>query len=80
MIVLILKIKIKTINTINEKIKECKSTNKEIKFNSDNDITILESIQSFGNIYSKKENNQKNININILNFKPKNIKFVKKIP
>ena len=71
---------INNINTINEKIKECKSTNLEIKFNSGNDdITILESIKTFGNINSKKENNQNNININVLDFNPQNIKFVKKI-
>ena len=70
---------IKTINIINEKIKECKSTNKEIKFNSGDDITILESIKSFGNINSKKENNQNNININVLDFNHQNIKYVKKI-
>ena len=70
---------IKSINKINEKIKECKSTNKEIKFNSGNDeITILELIKKFGNINSKKENNN-NDNINILDFNPQNIKFVKKI-
>ena len=71
---------IKIINTINKKIKECKSTNKEIKFNSGNeDINILESIKIFGNINNKKENNQNNINVNILDFNPENIKFVKKI-
>ena len=70
---------IKTINTINEKIKECKSTNTQIKFNSGNDdIIILESIKKFGNINSKKESNN-NDNINILDFNPQNIKFVKKI-
>ena len=69
---------IKTINTINEKIKECKSTNSEIKFNSGNDDnTILELIKTFGNINNKKENNQNNINI--LDFNPQNIKCVKKI-
>ena len=70
---------IQSINTINEKIKECKSTNEEIKFNSDNDITILESIKKFGNINIKKEKNQNNVNINVLDFNPQNIKFVKKI-
>ena len=69
---------IKTINTINEKIEECKSINSEIKFNSDNDETILESIKRFGNINCKKENNN-NDNINVLDFNPQNIKFVKKI-
>ena len=70
----------KSINTINEKIKECKSKNTPLNFNSGNDdITIIESIKKFGNISNKKENNQNNININALNFNPKNIKFVKKI-
>ena len=71
---------IKNINTINEKIKKCKSTNSEIKFISGNDdITILELIKRFGIINSKKENIQNNINTNILDFYPQNIKFVKKI-
>ena len=61
------------------KIKECKSKNSEIKFNSGDDITILESIKRFGNIKNKKENNQNNLNINVLDFNLQNIKCVKKL-
>ena len=70
---------IKHINTINEKIKESKSTNSEIRFISDNVDIILDSIKTLGNINCEKENNQNNININVLDFEPQNIKFVKKI-
>ena len=74
---------IKTINTINEKIKKFNSIDIQLKFNSgDDDITILESIKRFGNINNNKENNKNdnnNVNINVLNFNIQNIKFVKKI-
>ena len=73
---------IKTINKINEKIKECNKMNSQIKFNSDEkELILLESIDTFGTIGSKEENycNQNNININVSDFNPQNIKFVKKI-
>ena len=67
---------IKAINTIKEKIKKCKSINLEIKFNSGNDKTLLESIKIFGTLNNKEKNNNDK---NILNFNLQNIKFVKKI-
>ena len=69
---------IKTINIINEKIKKFSSIDSEIKFNSNNnERIILDSIKIFGNINKKEEDNQNNINI--VDFTPQNIKFVKKI-
>ena len=72
---------IKSVNEINDKIKECNSKNSEIKFNSINEILFLESIKTFGSIDNKKEkkNIQNNININILDFNPQNIKSIKTI-
>ena len=62
---------IKMINLINEKRKQFSSIDSQIKFNSSNDEnTILEMIKKFGNVNSKKENNN-NDNINILDFNPK---------
>ena len=70
---------IKTINIINEKIKKFSSIDLQIKFNSSNDEKIiLESIKTFGHINNKEEEDNKN-NINIVEFNPQNIKFVKKI-
>ena len=70
---------IKTINIINEKIKKFNSIDSQIKFNSSNDEKIiLESIKTFGNININKEEDNKN-NINIVNFNPQNLQFVKKI-
>ena len=68
------------INNINDKIKEFNSNNIEIKFNSDDGISLLESIKQFGTINKKEENNniQNNINISILDFNPQKINCVKK--
>ena len=69
------------INKINDKIKECNSNNTEIKFNSDDGISLLELIKQFGSIKNKEENNniQNNINISIIDFNPQKISCVKKI-
>jgi len=71
---------IKNINNINDKIKKCKSNKKELKFKSDEGISLLESIKNFGLINTEDYNNvQNNININILDFNPQNIKCIKKV-
>ena len=69
---------IKNINMINDKIKESKSSNIEIKFSSDEEMALLKKIKEFGVL--KKDNNVQNkININIDNFNPQNINLVKKL-
>jgi WD40 repeat protein len=69
---------IKYINIINDKIKESKTSNMEIRFNSDDEIALLKKIKEFGVI--KKDNNvQNNININVDDFNPQDISVVKKI-
>ena len=69
---------IKNIYNINDKIKKCNSDDVELKFNSDDGISLLKSIKQFGLI--KKNNNvQNNININVLDFNPQYIKCIKKI-
>ena len=69
---------IKTINIINEKIKKFSLIDSQIKFNlSHDEIIIFETIKTFGHMNNDKEDNQNNINIG--DFNPQNIKFVKKI-
>ena len=72
---------IKNVNEINNKIKECNSKNIEMTFNSNDEVLLLESIKTFGSISNKEENKNmtKNVNINILDFDPQNIKNIKTI-
>ena len=63
------------------RIKESYSNNIEIKFNSDGETTLLQSINYFGIINKIEKNNniQNSINLNVLGFNPQNIKYIKKI-
>ena len=71
---------IKNINNINDKIKKSKSNNVELKFISEGEILLLESIKKFGLITTGiSKNVQNNINTEILEFNPQNIKCIKKI-
>ena len=45
---------IKNINNINDKIKKCNSNDIELKFNSDDGISLLQSIKQFGFITQKR--------------------------
>ena len=66
---------IKNINEINDKIKECKLKDIKLKFNYEG--SLLESIKYFGSINNGENIN--NVQININDFNPQNIKFIKKI-
>ena len=52
-----------------------------MKFNSNDEVLLLETIESFGSINDKEENIniQNNININIIGFNPQNIKNIKQL-
>jgi len=69
---------IKNINLINENIKKFSSINTQIKFNSGNKQKIIESIKNFGFINEENNINDR-INMNISDFNPNKIEFIKKI-
>ena len=68
---------IKNINLINENIKKFNSVKTQIKFISENKEDIIESIKKFGCI--NEENDNKNDNMNILEFNPNKIECIKKL-
>ena len=70
---------IKNINLINENIKKFSSINTQIKFNSGNKEKIIESIKKFGCINEENNNISDIVNMNISDFNPNKIEYIKKI-